>query len=354
MTDCGSHECQLTCVRCGFCVHSFLCNCNEHQHKGNFCIHLHLLSNIKQQLPFFEKPINKRLDIYNRLKEKKTIEQSEPTAAAVNQPSASSDLTISKAESSTSLESSNEAFLEKGIPQLDFDDYCNDDLDASNWDSDDNLKKVSDDSTTSTLETIPIEPAKTIPIEFPETCASSYDNVSRLIETYRHQLKNVDRNSTSQSLKSNLDELYQILHTGISVLPKGDPVPNLASLASKSKKRKLTEEDKQIRLVSYSKSKAGRKPLKKLAKPISPEKSEILNSLMTPTKKKKKDDAVDGTTRVKSKRGRPAKKLDFVSASDSTKASDVQLQPKPKRGRPPKSSVNIAVSAIKKKYSSKK
>ena len=74
LSDWPQHECYLVCVRCVFCVHTFLCSCSDHQFKGIFCIHLHMLSTIKDQLPLFSKPINKRLNIMNRLLANVTVQ----------------------------------------------------------------------------------------------------------------------------------------------------------------------------------------------------------------------------------------------------------------------------------------
>ena len=54
------HACYLTCTQCGYCVHTFRCDCKDYQ-KKEFCLHLHLLSNAKERLPFFETPPDKRL-----------------------------------------------------------------------------------------------------------------------------------------------------------------------------------------------------------------------------------------------------------------------------------------------------
>lgn len=237
----------------------------------------------------------------------------------------------------SSLFSENEVNIDESICQLESQpeghDYFNDDLDTSNWEPNDllgsNQIEISNQSCDHTTTTQPLE-----------TCAKSYENVSRLLENYRYSLKSVDKNSTDASVRNKLDALYDVLLKGVSIFDNPDPALDLASFASKSKKRKLTEEDKQIRLISYSKSKAGRKPNKKLRKPSSPEKKDVQNSLMTPTKKK--EIVADGSNQnptIKKKRGRPVKKLDFASfTGDLNTASSLENKAKPKRGRPPKSS----------------
>lgn len=64
LSDSKSHNCNLACVHCGFCVHTFICSCSENSIKGAFCIHLHRLSLISESLPKFERPINKLFDKY--------------------------------------------------------------------------------------------------------------------------------------------------------------------------------------------------------------------------------------------------------------------------------------------------
>lgn len=169
--------------------------------------------------------------------------------------------------------------------------------------------------------------------------ANSYDNVSRLIEDYRFQLKSLDRNSTDQSLKINLDKLYQVLHSGISILSKKDDVTNLASLQSNSKKRKLTKDEQQLRFKKYSDSQAGRPPMLKMKKPDTPQKKVIYDILQTPTKRKTEPVVVNGSNQrvTRSKKGKGPKKLNFTSVGKETK---INIVPRRKRGRSPKLSLN--------------
>ena len=133
LANTASHECYLTCVRCGFCLHTFYCNCNDHQHKGNFCIHLHLLSTAKCELPSFEQPVSKRLTIYNRLKRKETAE------AHCSSTLPPVDDNLQPEPDLSSLTSEKEVSLDKCTFQLEsqledddnFDDHFNDDLDTT-------------------------------------------------------------------------------------------------------------------------------------------------------------------------------------------------------------------------------
>ena len=46
-----AHKCHEACVACGFCLHTFQCDCQQNQLSGNFCVHLHALSKAKDILP---------------------------------------------------------------------------------------------------------------------------------------------------------------------------------------------------------------------------------------------------------------------------------------------------------------
>ena len=42
----GKHPCHLLCKICKFCVHTFKCSCFLNRYKGEFCVHLHLISTV--------------------------------------------------------------------------------------------------------------------------------------------------------------------------------------------------------------------------------------------------------------------------------------------------------------------
>lgn len=62
-----AHQCHLACGYCGFCVHTFRCSCNENKFHGEFCIHLHSLSSVRQLMPNFELPINAQLQFFHSI-----------------------------------------------------------------------------------------------------------------------------------------------------------------------------------------------------------------------------------------------------------------------------------------------
>lgn len=99
LSETRSHECYLACVQCGFCLHTFKCSCRENISKGQFCIHLHMLSSVPSLLPNFERPINRQFDFfYKNEKQNKSslvisneIETSIETPALVDNNWAKSD-----------------------------------------------------------------------------------------------------------------------------------------------------------------------------------------------------------------------------------------------------------------------
>lgn len=161
----------------------------------------------------------------------------------------------------------------------------------------------------------------------------SFQNVSRLLSHFTIQLDQINQKPTKDEHIPELNQLYEHLLKGISILPASSTVPNLASLAVLSKKRKLSDSDKQLRLVANKKSKPGRKPLKQLKKPDSPEKKELIDALLKPlTPKKLKDVAAEAETVPKKRPGRP-KKLNFASLIDTseTKTNSKKESKKPKK-----------------------
>ena len=52
----GKHECNLVCKSCKYCIDTFICSCRANKNKGEFCVHLHLISTVPKLLPKFELP----------------------------------------------------------------------------------------------------------------------------------------------------------------------------------------------------------------------------------------------------------------------------------------------------------
>lgn len=91
------HECDRCCVSCSFCVHTFCCSCDDYRKKGDFCVHLHLLSLKPEHLPPFEKPINVQLQNYERaVRAPCQTNECEPMEAA--EPSATDTSTAAPVE----------------------------------------------------------------------------------------------------------------------------------------------------------------------------------------------------------------------------------------------------------------
>ena len=90
---------------------------------------------------------------------------------------------------------------------------------------------------------------------------TSYQNVLRLLSTISNQLVDLNNKPAKESLKPHLDQLYSSLLKCVPFFTASTDCPNLASLAKVNRKRKLSESDKQLRLVANEKSKPGRKPL---------------------------------------------------------------------------------------------
>ena len=121
--------------------------------------------------------------------------------------------------------------------------------------------------------------------ELEQNYETSFQNVSRLMSTISNQLRELNDQPNKECFQPHLDKLYGSLLKSVSILPNSSFAPNLASLAKKSLKRKLSDSDKQLRLVANPKSKAGRKPSKQLAKPDTPKKKELFQALLNPVKR---------------------------------------------------------------------
>ena len=63
----GKHPCHLLCKMCKFCIHTFICSCRDNRYKGQFCIHLHLLSTAQHLLPKYELPDHPFFNFLNSL-----------------------------------------------------------------------------------------------------------------------------------------------------------------------------------------------------------------------------------------------------------------------------------------------
>lgn len=57
-----AHKCYLACAYCEYCIHNFRCSCNANKFHGEFCVHLHFLSTVRNLLPEFEPPINAQIN----------------------------------------------------------------------------------------------------------------------------------------------------------------------------------------------------------------------------------------------------------------------------------------------------
>jgi hypothetical protein len=68
-----THVCQLVCLSCGFCIHTFKCECQQNSLKGKFCVLIGALSSCHDLLPGFEQPENRQLQAYNKIKNRKLV-----------------------------------------------------------------------------------------------------------------------------------------------------------------------------------------------------------------------------------------------------------------------------------------
>lgn len=331
LSEWNQHECYLVCVRCAFCVHTFLCSCNDHRFKGIFCIHLHMLCTVKDQLPSFQPPINKRLMILNRLMANTTIPSNDNRLQKVSE---FADLT------DPLVENSNGNSFEPDHHSFGFDDFqcpspasvsflCNEKEECLNESE------------------IPASAANSssMLIKSYDNYAASFQNVARVLSTFSNQLDGLNQNPNKECFKPNLDRLYDHLLAGISIISSNSTQPTLASLTKKCRKRKLSESDKQLRLVANPKSKAGRKPLKQLQKPASPEKPDLIKTLLTPAVPRNLEKLIDSTEENSSSQPLVKTKKSLAKAKQtkipkktlgSKKVAAKCDGPKRKRGRPRK------------------
>ena len=159
--------------------------------------------------------------------------------------------------------------------------------------------------------------------ESDDTYEMSYQNVLGLLSTISNQVADLNKNPAKKNFTSNLDQLYSSLVKCVPIFPESSATPNLASPAKKSRERKFSASDKQLRLVANEKSKPGRKPLKKtLKKPDTPMKQELMKALLNPKidkrvskrlfqkgKKPKNVQSKVDTNQPKRGRGRPRKNV---------------------------------------------
>ena len=184
LSEWGRHECYLVCIYCGFCTHTFHCSCNEHQFKGSLCIHLHLFSTVKNQLPAFEKPINKRLELFYRF---------------------STDTTnVIDLAKTVGMENENLSVEHVSVPS------CQEnDLEFGNsWESSEDFDVFDNDNQEKT--------------ESLDKYRSSFQDVSRLLSHLTSQMKALDLNQSKESFQPKLDQLYGSLLKCIPILPSPD------------------------------------------------------------------------------------------------------------------------------------
>lgn len=314
-----AHECYLACGYCGFCVHNFRCSCNNNRFHGDFCIHLHLLSSFRHLLPPFELPINAQIAFFAKagkysnffiLTDNLAItsqHQTDQTHIAVE--------TIHKVESlqrssevSLSIDNHSNSTIDNAIEYPD--DFDNDCLDDE-LDNDRLGKKLQ-----------PLCPSNEEQFEF------AIQNLSNLHSTFGHYIQKL-RKPSHLPTESDISTVKDIYSRWCKELPNFSAMCGpivLENCQTSSQKRKLSEEDKQIRLVSNDKSKPGRKKSKKvLKKPDSPEKRKLEKELIDGPPAKKKS----------------TKKLDFKkSTSAPTKSTSKQASKSSGHTKPKQSKTN--------------
>lgn len=318
LSDWGQHECYLLCVLCRFCVHTFLCSCNDHRFKGIFCVHLHFLLTVKEQLPFFEKPINKRLEILDRL-----------LAVSSTSSKQTPDSSVLTCDVQSAEKINEEDLL---IEPCDFDEPLCMDLNPA-FNQPESHTVVQDESF------LADQPAQD---ESYESLETSLNNVSRVLNNLASRIAAIKQNPPQISIKAKIDQLYESLVSTLSILPDPESSQSLAGLASYSRKRKISESDKQRTLVVDKSKKPGRKPSKQLKKPTSPEKKDIEESLLKPVIKLPKLDLESviepenslPKTRTSKRSNKSALKTVPMKKTPTTEID--QSIPKKGRGRPPK------------------
>lgn len=222
-----------------------------------------MLSTIKDQLPSFQPPINKRLMIKNRLLASHAAKL-QPTIQLIRLKTAFHFLNmmiIIITDNYQCPPSPGDILPFPSSPATPV---------LSNFDK----EQIEVSNTTSC--------SCTMINESQDNCSASFQNVRLLLNIFSNQLNDLKQNPTKECSKPSLDKLYSHLLSGISILFSSSNQLNLASLAKSCHKRKLLESDKQLRLVANPKIKPGRKPLKKLSKSTSPEKKDLIKELFTP------------------------------------------------------------------------
>ena len=357
----GKHECNLVCKTCKFCIDTFICSCRKNKSKGQFCIHLHLISTKPDLLPIFEQPECRFFKYLDQMKSNKAkLEQKKASflkfLTVANQGSkvdnnetcGEIDQTVSHDGEMTSNFADQMDILDDGYTWS-YDDQVHDDCLAEQVKGAallENVAPLVNESSNDTISSVSISPIM-CPLD-------AFDLEFKYGFQVWEQMKKEARQNP-ENFQKVLNSIPQLKTNLVEFISKMLPLLNETScLKNHQNQFKAMNVSKQRASFNSNPKKAGRKRLKtSMYMPTTPEKKtyeeRLMDSNLTPVKKSKetsngKTGKNRKNTNIQSKKINNTKsqqqknqKISAIKSQPNNKAVNAKSQSKkkPKETDPP-------------------